>query len=60
MNSEKDLQKHCEKPVIPGQQEDIAFWAGIHKTILALNKATETQKADSRSWLMKNGFSVNV
>lgn len=34
------------------------FWAGVHKSILVLNAATEEQKMRSSEWLKTNGFSV--
>lgn len=41
-------------------QEDIVFWAGIHKSILALNAASAEQKEASRTWLTEHGFSGKV
>ena len=55
---EEKIRDFSRKYGIPEPQEDTIFWAGIHKSILALNAASEEQKAASKAWLDRHGFSA--
>lgn len=55
---EGKIRDFSRKYGIPEPQEDIVFWAGIHKSILALNAASEEQKTASKAWLTEHGFSA--
>ena len=55
---EGEIRDFSRKHGITAPQEDIVFWAGIHMSILALNAASEEQKAASKAWLMEHGFSA--
>lgn len=37
-------------------QNELVFWAGVHKAIMQLRSASKEQKEKSSSWLLKNGF----
>ena len=55
---EEKIRDYDRKCGISEPQEDIIFWAGIHKSILALNAASEEQKTASKAWLTEHGFSA--
>lgn len=40
--------------IIP--DNDLLFWAGVHKTRLKIEEMSENEKEASRNWLRKNGF----
>ena len=37
---------------------DLVFWAGVHKAILAINAASPEQKEQSADWLLDHGFGL--
>jgi hypothetical protein len=41
---------------IPMPEDDLIFWAGIHKAVLAIKNATPEQKAYSERWLAEHNF----
>lgn len=55
---EGKIRDFSRKYGIPEPQEDIVFWSGIHKSILALNAASEEQKTASKAWLDRHGISA--
>ena len=54
----KKMKKLCKKWEIPAPADDVAFYAGMMKTICELNKATELDKKRARKWLVNNHFEV--
>lgn len=55
---EEKIRDYDRKYGVSEPQEDIVFWAGIHKSILALKAASEEQKMASKAWLDRHGFSA--
>jgi hypothetical protein len=37
-----------------------AFWGGIHKAIILLKSASDEQKQRSKTWLLVNGFKLDI
>lgn len=37
-------------------KDDLIYWAGVHKCVLAIRSASEEQKASSKKWLIEHGF----
>lgn len=37
-------------------EDDLIYWAGVHKSVLAIRSANEEQKEISRKWLNEHGF----
>lgn len=56
MDKEKILA-YCSKYHVPIPDNEIVFWAGIHKAITAMRSAPEEQKQKSREWLWRHGMS---
>ena len=54
----KFMKKHCPDAEIP--ENETVFWAGVHKSITALNSATMEQKLDSMVWLIQHGFKPGI
>lgn len=50
--------KFSEKWGVKMPQNDLVFWAGVHKAIMYLNAATPEQKEKSMNWLIENDFKV--
>lgn len=48
--------EYMKKYNIKIPDNEVVFWAGVHKAILNLNAATKEQKDDSYKWLLKNDF----
>lgn len=51
---------YCRKYGIPLPENETAFWAGVHKSIIALNAATKAQKEKSVLWLAEHGFTTEI
>lgn len=56
----KRILAYCKKWDIKVPEDETAFWAGVHKTILQMNAATLDQKWNSFEWLIKHGFSPSI
>lgn len=41
-------------------QNELTYWASVHKSIVSIKSSTEEQKAQSRAWLINNGFNPYV
>jgi len=48
----KYMKKYGVNPI----ENELIFWTGVHKAILALKSTTEEQKVKSSKWLLENGF----
>lgn len=55
LNKEKIMafSKLCN---IPMPEDDLVFWAGVHKAVLAIKSATPEQKLYSERWLTEHNF----
>ena len=54
------IRAFCKKYVIVLPQNELAFWAGVHKVIVNINSATFEQKKKSYEWLIEHGFSPEI
>ena len=54
------IKAYCRKYAIPMPKNELAFWAGVHKSIIHINSATFEQKQRSYDWLVNNGFSTDI
>lgn len=53
------IEAYMEKYGIENYQvDDLTFWAGVHKGILAIRSATPEQRQRSNEWLRAHGFSA--
>lgn len=59
MDKDKILE-YCHKYGVPVPDNELVFWAGIHKAICALASAPQTKKDYSRKWLLDHGFSSEI
>ena len=59
LDKEKILA-YCRKYGIAMPKDELAFWAGVHKSILHINSATDEQKQRSCEWLTNHGFSTDL
>lgn len=59
LDKEKIL-RFCEKYQVPMPNNDLSFWAGIHKSIYLLKTATPEQKEFSKNWLISRGFNPGI
>lgn len=57
---EKRIREFCKKYRINVPENDLAFWAGVHKTICNLNAASVKQKTNSLAWLLEHGFKPEI
>lgn len=61
LSLDKDkIVAYCKKYGVPIQKNETVFWAGVHKTILYLNAATQEQKEKSAAWLVEHGFKPEI
>lgn len=57
LSLDKDkIMAYCKKYGVPIPDEELVFWAGIHKAIVHLISATQEQKERSAQWLLEHGF----
>jgi len=54
------ILNYCNKRGIPMPDNEIAFWAGIHKAIYLLPVASPEQKEASKQWLLSHGLSTSI
>ena len=47
---------YCNKYGVPIPDNELVFWAGVHKGIIAMNASTAEQKRNSAMWLVEHGF----
>lgn len=57
---EKKIKRFCKKYGVYIPESRRAFWAGVHKTIIMLRKATPEQKRYSEEWLTQHGFTTEI
>lgn len=58
--NEKRIREFCKKWYLPVPQNELAFWAGVHKVVYHTEAATAEQKASSAAWLKEHGFSTEI
>ena len=51
---------YMKKYKIKPPENEMIFWAGVHKAILYMNAATEEQKRKSANWLIDHGFKTDI
>lgn len=51
---------YMKKYKIKVPENEMIFWAGVHKAILYMNAATEEQKRKSANWLIDHGFKAGI
>lgn len=51
---------YCSRQGVPLPDNEISFWAGVHKAIYLLPAANAEQKEKSRQWLLSNGLSASI
>lgn len=59
LDKEKILA-YCRKYCIAMPKNELAFWAGVHKSIMHINSATDEQKQRSCEWLTNHGVSTDL
>ena len=51
---------YCKKYGVPIPENELVFWAGVHKGIVSLNASTAEQKCNSAMWLVEHGFKPGI
>ena len=46
----------CEQHGLWVPDNDISFWGGVYKSVLAIKSATDEQKAFAREWLIAHNM----
>lgn len=59
LNKQRILD-YCNKRGIPLPDNELSFWAGVHKAIYLLPVASAEQKEASKQWLLSHGLSTNI
>lgn len=61
LSLDKDrILKYCQKYNVSLSNDEIIFWASVHKTVCSINTATEEQRKHSKQWLSEHGFSHKI
>ena len=51
---------YCRKYNVPIPDNEIVFWAGVHKGIIAMDSVPDEKKIESANWLIEHGFSPYI
>ena len=54
------ITKFLRKCGAPIPENEIVFWAGVHKAICHLDSANAGQKLNSMIWLVNHGFQIGI
>lgn len=62
---EEKIREYCTKYEIEIPEDEVVFWAGVHKTICVLYDTktadvTEEMWKDSCAWLANHGYSSEI
>lgn len=52
----KKIDRYMKKYGVKLSNNEMVYWASVHKAILAINGATLAQKVKSKMWLKNHGF----
>ena len=50
------LLNYCKKYDIPIPENELVFWAGVHKARLGVTSLCDEKKQESIEWLNEHGF----
>ena len=54
----RQLLAYFQKYQIPVPENEMIFWASVHRARLGIRHITQKEQEDSALWLMKHGFSL--
>lgn len=54
----KKIKCYAKKHQVVLPENELIFWAGVHKAIIAIESAPIDLKEQSAKWLIENGFST--
>lgn len=54
------IKKYAKKYGVPLPRNELVFWAGVYKSIIAITDAPMELKADAALWLGENGFCIGL
>lgn len=58
--NKQQIIAYCRKYGAHYPENDLVFWAAVHKARIAIKNFSETEKAVSRKWLLRHGFKSDI
>lgn len=58
--NKQQIIAYCRKYGAHYSENELVFWASVHKARLAIKSFSESEKRISRKWLLEHGFKADI